>query len=201
MVQKEKGFVFIPLLILLVAGIVIVTLLTKNTASRPEVDNANWKTYTNESHGFSFRYSETYTLAEQENSDESYSTFTFTDQTRTGHPSLSLEFSNTGIITGGLLCATEISYSIVLEGNNVALTERNKREDNLKYCDSDLSVSVSTSSIGFYLHESVGYNFDVPNFPFKSIRGLFSFDRSGPNYESELIEIIKTMTFDRSIFR
>lgn len=161
---------------------------TKTEEKKEETkdETADWKTYTNESFGITFKYSATYTTTKDDNPKANAAnagSVILTDNTRVGKPKISLLFNPDGI--GG--CsedADDVIYKTTLKNGKIIL---GAKENGTNECDDNGNINLNFPIMSYNSISVTGKN---------AIGFTFSYAK-GTDFESEFTKIIGTLSISK----
>ena len=165
-------------------------LLGKENAGEKDAESSeidSWEIYRNDYYGVSFRYLGTYTLEESVGEVSNSRNITLSDQVRRGKPIFVLNLYDNYPITAGFGCDRDLFYSLELDLDKLKISSVEAGDECFDGPD-PLRFQIQSY---LFTHEDL----------VKSLGTEFSYDRSGPDYEQEFLDILKTFKFDRNIFR
>lgn len=148
----------------------------------------NWKTFSNNDWGISFKYPSTYVIVKntiQKPSTIDAGELILEDQTRDGKPKIQLLFNPDGMGGNCMVGHNDFFYEAKILNNKINISNKEQNLDPaIPDCDDNLTMDI--------LFDIRGYSgSDQKN----SIHGLFSYATG--DYQSELDKIIETMVISK----
>jgi len=149
-------------------------------------ETADWKTYTNESFGITFKYPATYTATKDDNPKANAANagqVVLTDNTRAGKPKISLLFNPDGI--GGCIeDADDVIYKTTLKNGKIIL---GAKENGSSECDDNGNINLNFPIMSYDAISITGKN---------AIGFTFSYAK-GTDFESEFTKILGTLSISK----
>ena len=159
------------------------TPITTTTPTETEDETADWKTYTNESFGLSFRYPESYSTEETtdiEGAGKIGGTLVFKDSSREGNPEMTLLFNPDGFGPG----INDIYYCTKIENGKLKIVSTEESNTTDMRLEEDVNKKIILFDIGHY-QAIEGFS--------NGIIVIFKYGKDGKDYEAELKKIIGTI--------
>jgi len=161
------------------------TITPKSTPATTETENqtADWKTYTNESFGLSFKYPATYSIKETEEikAGKIGGTLVLKDSSREGSPEMTMLFNPDGF--GPAI--SDIYYCTKIQNGKLKIVSTKKANPEMKE-GPDINKKIIMFEVGYFHYRSIN-EFD------NGVIAFFSYEKNGPDYSTELKKIIDTI--------